>query len=418
MARAASSGEAERRRHVHGEHRADIAIVGQDVERRGIARAIGVAHDVDRIAARPDARHLLVELGDGLGLQRRQLAALVDQQVGGDDAGAAAIGQDRQPLVARQHGVAQRLGGIEQLAQSADLHQTRAGEGRLIDGRRARHRSGVRRRRLRRRGMASGLEHDHRLQPRHAARGRHELAGLGDALDIHQHGAGLEVARQHVRAGRRNRHRPCRPSRRDGRSRCPARRPSRRARPAPRPTGRSPRSGRVSGCPDRSSHSAPAWARRSRCSSARPAAAGTAAPRAAGDDASARWFPPRPCPRRAPSEMTTATLVPRWPRSTISAGTDSAGVMITARSGTDGSSDSVRSTGRPAIEPPLRLTRWISPLKPPASRFCVTAAPTEPGRSLAPIATTDLGAIRLVEIADGHGARRAPVRSSAQGPKR
>ncbi len=94
--------------------------------------------------------------------------------------------------------MAQRLGRVEQLAQSAHLHQTGAGEGCLIDGRRARHRSGVRCRRLCRRGMASGLEHDHRLQPRHAARRRHELSRLGDALDIHQHGARFEVARQHV----------------------------------------------------------------------------------------------------------------------------------------------------------------------------------------------------------------------------
>ncbi len=72
--------------------------------------------------------------------------------------------------------------------------------------------------------------------------------------------------------------------------------------------------------------------------------------------------------------------------------------MITARSGADESPDSVRSTGRPAIEPPLRLTRWISPLKPPASRFAVTAAPTEPARSLAPISATDFGAISLSRL--------------------
>ena len=94
--------------------------------------------------------------------------------------------------------VAQRLGGVEQLAQPGHAHQAGAREGGVIDRGRARHRAGVRGRGLRRRGMAARLQHDHRLQPRHAARRRHELARLGDALDIHQHGARLVVARQHV----------------------------------------------------------------------------------------------------------------------------------------------------------------------------------------------------------------------------
>src|SRR5882672_7940455 len=103
-------------------------------------------------------------------------------------------------------------------------------------------------------------------------------------------------------------------------------------------------------------------------------------------------------PAPGPEDMTTATLVPRCPRSMSNAGIDSAGVMITARSGTEASSESVRSTGRPAMVPPLRLTRWMSPLKPPSSRFLVTAAPTDPARSLAPIATTDCGAISLSRL--------------------
>ena len=130
--------------------------------------------------------------------QRRELAALVHQQVGGDDADAAAVGQDGQPLVARRDAVAQRLGGIEQLAQPGHAHQPGAREGGIVDRGRARHRAGVRGRGLGRRGMPARLQHDHRLQARHAARRRHELAGLRDALDIHQHGARLVVARQHV----------------------------------------------------------------------------------------------------------------------------------------------------------------------------------------------------------------------------
>ena len=161
----------ERRRHVHRQHRADAAIVGQRIERRGVARAVGVAHDVDRIGVRPGPRHLLVELRRCVARQqRRQLAALVHQQVGGDDADAAAVGQDGQPLVARRDAVAQRLGGVEQLAQAVHAHQAGAREGGVVDRGRARHGAGVRGRGLGRRGMTAGLQHDHRLQraPRRA----------------------------------------------------------------------------------------------------------------------------------------------------------------------------------------------------------------------------------------------------------
>ena len=188
----------ERGRHVHRQHRAHAAIVGQGVERGGVARTVGVAHDVDRIAVRPGARQRLVEHAERARQERRELAALVHQQVGGDDAGAAAVGQDGQPLVARRAAMAQRLGGVEQLAQPVHAHQPGAREGRVIDRGRSRHGAGMRGRGLGGGGVAARLQHDHRLHARDAARGRHELARLGDALDVHQHGARVVVARQHV----------------------------------------------------------------------------------------------------------------------------------------------------------------------------------------------------------------------------
>ena len=96
--------------------------------------------------------------------------------------------------------------------------------------------------------------------------------------------------------------------------------------------------------------------------------------------------------------MTTATRVPRSPSSRTSRGTVSGGVMMTARSAGCFSSARLFSTGRPAISPPLMLTRWISPWKPPASRLRVTASPSEPGRALAPIATTEPGVIILSRL--------------------
>src|SRR5580700_7677966 len=103
-------------------------------------------------------------------------------------------------------------------------------------------------------------------------------------------------------------------------------------------------------------------------------------------------------PLPVPAVMTTAHLVPRSPNSTIRRGTVAAGVMMTARSAGWGSSARLFSTGRPSIVPPLTLTRWMSPWKPPVSRLRVTAAPTEPGRALAPIATTDRGTIILSRL--------------------
>ena len=99
-----------------------------------------------------------------------------------------------------------------------------------------------------------------------------------------------------------------------------------------------------------------------------------------------------------PAVMTTATRVPRSPSSSTRRGTVSGGVMMTARSAGCFSSARLFSTGRPAISPPLMLTRWMSPWKPPASRLRVTASPSEPGRALAPIATTERGVIILSRL--------------------
>jgi hypothetical protein len=82
---------------------------------------------------------VLVELRDGPGLQRGKLAAFVHQQIGGDDADAAAVGQDGQPLVARRDTVGQRLGRVEQLAQAMHANQAGPCEGRIIDRGRACH---------------------------------------------------------------------------------------------------------------------------------------------------------------------------------------------------------------------------------------------------------------------------------------
>src|SRR6185437_10041401 len=108
---------------------------------------------------------------------------------------------------------------------------------------------------------------------------------------------------------------------------------------------------------------------------------------------SAAWMP-----SPGPALMTTATRVPRWPSSWIKPGAVAAGVMMTARSAGSARSDRLRSSGYPSISPPLAFTKCKPPLKPPAKRLRVTAAPTLPARVLAPMATTERGAMRCSRL--------------------
>src|SRR5208337_1879111 len=58
----------------------------------------GVAEQVDGVAVTPGQREDAVERLDALGRQVGQLAAASDQGIGGEHAGAARVGQDRQAV--------------------------------------------------------------------------------------------------------------------------------------------------------------------------------------------------------------------------------------------------------------------------------------------------------------------------------
>ncbi len=97
------------------------------------------------------------------------------------------------------------------------------------------------------------------------------------------------------------------------------------------------------------------------------------------------------CAWSRPAVTTTAARVPRRPSSSMRPGTVAAGVQITARSGTWGSSATLAYTGTPPISRCLGLTPSTWPWK-PARRLRQTVAPTLPGRSDAPSTATVAGA--------------------------
>ena len=188
----------ERRRAVERQHGVDPCVGEQRFERGRITRSRRVADDVDRVAAAPGRRQYPVEPRDRRGRQFGEPPALRGQRVGRENAGAAAIGQDREPLAVLLAGQRQRLDRIEQLGHCRDPQHAGAAERGIINAVAARQHAGMRGRRARTRLRAPGLQHQHRLQPRRRARRRHEFAAMRDALGIKQDRAGARLGREIV----------------------------------------------------------------------------------------------------------------------------------------------------------------------------------------------------------------------------
>ena len=196
------AGDVPRRRHrglhVHHQDRVIVRIGEQHRQRRRIALGVGVTGDVDRIEAGPRGRQDRVELLVQIGRQRRRLAAEFGQTVDRQNADAAAIGENRDPLAARRADAAERLGTVEQLAQIVHPQHAGAAERGLVHRIGTGERAGVGRSSLGAVRHAARLHHHHRLDPCRGARRRHELAGVGDGFDVEQDRAGLEIGRVEV----------------------------------------------------------------------------------------------------------------------------------------------------------------------------------------------------------------------------
>lgn len=179
--------------HVDHQQRVVFRVVEQGFDRRGIARAISVDNDVDRVAARPAFRQRLIELFQRLGRQPGQGAAAQHQLIHRQLPHPATIAQDGQAPAGETAEPAQRFGSGEQLVQRAHAQQAGTCERRAVH----RIRTGQRLRvgiRIRVDAeLAAGLDHHHRFGARGGACGRHEFARIADAFDVEQDRAGAIV---------------------------------------------------------------------------------------------------------------------------------------------------------------------------------------------------------------------------------
>ncbi len=127
-------GTGDRRLDIHHQHGVVARVGQQHFERRGIARGVGIADDIDRVRSRPCRGQYRIELVAG---RRRDVggsAAEFDQPVNRQYADAAAIGQDRKPLSGRRFEPPERLGAVKQFAQVRYAQDAGALKGCVVDG--------------------------------------------------------------------------------------------------------------------------------------------------------------------------------------------------------------------------------------------------------------------------------------------
>ena len=234
-------GRGQRGRHV--QHQDGIVlVVGEERLEGGIvASRVRVADDVDRVRARPCRRESAIELRHRIGRNRGERTAEIDQPIDREDADPATVRQDRKALARERLLPAERFGGGEELVEVEHAQKPGAAKGGLIDRVGAGERAGMRCRGPRALSVPARLDHDDGLRARGGAGRRHELAGVGDRLDVEQDRPACRGRRRNSRGSRRNRRRPCRRATRVPRSRPGAAPPTREALPRRRRIARSVR---------------------------------------------------------------------------------------------------------------------------------------------------------------------------------
>ena len=199
-------GRSDRGRTIGHQQSVDVRILHEDRDCIRVAVGVGIADDVDRIGVAPGRRQNRIELGDRVGSERRQPAAFLDQAVGGQHAGAAAVGDDCQAVAALRRHASQRCGRVEQFLDLVDAQHPGAPEGRFIHDIGSRQRAGMRGRGTRSFFRPSAFDHDHRLDASGTPRSRHEFARVRNRFGINQDRVGRlveheviqEVAEIHV----------------------------------------------------------------------------------------------------------------------------------------------------------------------------------------------------------------------------
>ena len=317
----------QRRRAVHDQDRVGLVARQQHLQRLAVSGRIGIADDVDRIAARP---------GRWAGRRRARVSCRSESWASvppRSPSRSAASTPAPPPLVRIASRSPPSLGwrasisaALKRSPSLSHAQQAGAPEGGLVGGVRAGKRAGVRQRGLGAAGAPAGLDDDDGLGSRRAPGRRHELRRVGDRFHVEQDGAAVDVAgqvveqiaevdvghvaeRDHVREADAA---PARPVD-DGRDQ----------RAGLGQEGEVARQGRAMG-----EAGVEADARQHETQ-----AVGALHAQEVGRDASSIA-----CLRslRTPAVMTTAARVPFAPSSPISCGTVCGGVTITARSGAAG----------------------------------------------------------------------------------
>ncbi|GBD41816.1 hypothetical protein HRbin39_01202 [bacterium HR39] len=178
---------------VEHQHRVRRRIRQHRFERRAVAPVVRIADDVDGVGAAPGGRQDGVEPLQRPGRERRELAARLGEGVRRQHPEPAGVGDDGEAASGDARARTQGGRGGEELGEIEDLQQAGPLEGRRVDLRLAGQRSRVRARRPRALGRAATLDHDDRPRAGQGAGGGHELAHVGEPLDVEEHGAGLRI---------------------------------------------------------------------------------------------------------------------------------------------------------------------------------------------------------------------------------
>ena len=168
------------------------------VYRSAIAIGAGIADDVDRVAVGPRRGQRGIERIERFLLQMRERAVQIGKRIGGQDARPAAIRDNGKAAAGHAFHARDHLSRFEHFMQVENAQDARAAKRCTEDVIRAGQRAGVRKGRFRSLGMAAGLDRDHRLRARAAARRRHELRRLRNSFDIKENRPAHDLARQIV----------------------------------------------------------------------------------------------------------------------------------------------------------------------------------------------------------------------------
>ena len=109
-------------------------------------------------------RKQFVQLGQTLGRQFGQLASAINQRIGGQHSGAAAVRDNRQARAGGSRLLGQKLGQVEELADGIDAQHSHPPEGGVEHFIASRERARVRGRRLGRRLRTTDFDDDDRFR--------------------------------------------------------------------------------------------------------------------------------------------------------------------------------------------------------------------------------------------------------------